>query len=178
MTFHSILFPGVSNPLTLEAPDFFPDLNLDQMVEAITASKHEYDLKPFFYTPLHDVEAIRYRHTVMQDLEQAALFEIIGAFASQMREVRKHLTQADKLHYNYQQESWFLDAIALYGEAVMGLAQGLAEVEVRSRGLLAFREYLARYAQSDRFTSLVAEAHQVRADLSSVHYCLLIQDNR
>ena len=37
-------------------------MNLDQVVESITASRAEYNLKPFFYIPLDDVEAVAYRH--------------------------------------------------------------------------------------------------------------------
>ena len=55
MMFNRILFEkaeDVPEKVALEAPDFFADLNLDQIVDAITAGKEEYNLKPFFYTSL------------------------------------------------------------------------------------------------------------------------------
>jgi hypothetical protein len=82
--FHSILFERDRDGLldeTREAPACFPDLNLDQIVDAITAGKQEYNLRPYLYTPLRDVEAIRYRHEVMRDLEQRAVREMIETFA-------------------------------------------------------------------------------------------------
>jgi len=54
-------------------------LNLDQIVDAITSSKQEYNLKPFFYTALHDIDGIHYRHEIMQDLENGILFEYINS---------------------------------------------------------------------------------------------------
>ncbi len=178
MTFHSILFPETeesSRKETAEAPDCFIDLNLDQIVDAITASKQEYDLKPFFYTPLHDLDTILYRHEIMRDLENTALFEHIQAFAQKMRRMREHLAQAEKLYYKYQKERWFLDAVGLYCEAVTALARDLADVDLQSRGLLALRAYVTDYAGSDPFTSLMAETKQLQADLAAIHYCLLIK---
>lgn len=54
MTFRSILFDqdDMRDEPREQQPPFFPDLNLDQIVEAITAPKREYDLRPFFLTPL------------------------------------------------------------------------------------------------------------------------------
>ena len=75
MTFHSILFERTEDSIkkeTLEAPDFFVDLNLDQIIDAITAGKQEYHLKPLFYTSLNDIDAIEYRHEIMRDLENAS----------------------------------------------------------------------------------------------------------
>jgi len=91
MTFHSILFDRVEDGTkaeTAEAAKFFVDLNLDQIVDAVTAPKQEYDLKPFFYVPLRDIDAIRYRHEIMQDLENTPLYDHVKAFAQKMRAMR------------------------------------------------------------------------------------------
>jgi len=178
MTFHSILFERIEDSEevdTLEAPDFFADLNLDQVVEAITVSKQEYNLKPFFYKSLNDVNAIQYRQEVMRDLENDTLMGHVKSFARKMRLMREHLVQANKLHYLYQRERWFLDAVGIYGEAVNCLVQDLALVDLKSRGFLAFREYVTNYAQSSRFLSLLEETDRLKADLSGIRYCLLIK---
>jgi DNA mismatch repair protein MutS len=180
MTFHSILFERTEDSIkkeTLEAPVFFVDLNLDQMIDAITAGRQEYNLKPFFYTSLNNIDAIKYRHEIMRDLENQKLFEHIKSFAQKMRAMREHLTQANKLYYKYQKERWFLDAVEIYCDAVTGLLHDLILVDVQSRGFLAFREYVTDYANSGRFTSLLAETKKLKADLSAVQYCLLIKGN-
>jgi len=181
MTFQSILFARNEDRLTREppeAPAFFVDLNLDQMIDAITADRQDYHLKPFFYTPLNTVDAITYRQAIMRELESERLFAQITAFAHKLRAMREHLTQAGKLHYTYQKERWFVDAVELYCDAVTGLVNDLAHADLHSRGLLALRDYVTDYAHSERFTSLQAETHQLKADLSTVHYCLLINGNR
>jgi DNA mismatch repair protein MutS len=181
MTFQSVLFPphtDGTNIDTVQAPDFLADLNLDQIVRAITAGKEEYNLTPFFHVPLHDVDAITFRHEVMQDLEDASLFDDIKAFALSMRMVREHLAQLEKRYYDRQKERWFLDAVNLYGDAVNRLVRDLTAAPMRSRGLLAFRDYLAHYASSDRFTSLLEEAKRLAAQLSSIRYSVFIRGPR
>ncbi len=180
MSFQSILFERTEDSLkkeTLAAPVFFVDLNLNQIIDAITIGKDEYDLKPFFNTPLNDIDAIKYRHEIMQDLENKTLFEHIKSFSQKMRIMREHIAKVEKLYYKYQKESWFLDAVEIYCDAITSLVHDLSLAELRSRGFLAFREYLANYANSDRFTSLLAETKELKADLSSVNYCLLIKGN-
>ncbi|HVA85776.1 MAG TPA: hypothetical protein VNF73_05560 [Candidatus Saccharimonadales bacterium] len=67
MPFRSVLFGGV-DPGTDVAehsePEFFRDLNIDQIIDAVTARKDEYDLKPFFFSPLSEIDAIVYRQEV------------------------------------------------------------------------------------------------------------------
>ena len=175
MTFHSILFETRSAGLATEAPACFADLNLDQVVKTITAGKQEYDLKQFFYTPLRAVDAIQYRHEIMQDMEPPALKASIEAFAQKMVIVRRYLGMIKKLNFKNHQQGWLLETVDVYCTAVTGLAQALEQADLGSRGLAAFREYINAYARSDGFTRLQAEVQELKTALSTVKYCVVIK---
>jgi DNA mismatch repair ATPase MutS len=177
----SILFERPENAAGAdgrEEPPFFADLNLDQVLASMTAGRDEYDLKPLFYTPLHDAGTVSYRHEIMRDLEQDAVLGAVRKFAQRMREMREHLAQARKLRYKYQRERWFLDAAAGYCQAVNYLTEDIAHPDVSSRGLLAFREYLTRYTASADFRSLASATRKVCDDLATVEYSVHIKGNR
>ena len=178
VVFHSILYETTGDGADKEirdAPSFFADLNLDQIVDAVTASKEEYDLKPFFHSPLHDVEAVRYRQQVAQDLERGTVLESIRSFAEKMVHMRRYLASVRKLSYKYHQEGWFVEAVEAYCDAVTSLVRDLHLVDLQSRGLLAFRAYLTNYARSEGFASLLEDTRKLRAELSTVKYCLTIK---
>ena len=178
MIFHSILFQKMKDRITEEtddAPVFFVDLNLDQVVAAITAGKQEYNLKPFLHTPLADAGTIKYRHEVFQDLEDEKLFENITSFAEKMRDMRRLLAMVDKLYYQYHKEGWFLESASVYCEAVTCLAHDLSHADLKSSGFLAFREYVTDYVKSAPFVTLLTDAQRLKADLSTIHYCLLLK---
>jgi DNA mismatch repair protein MutS len=178
MTFQSILFPSSEDRLskeTLQVPDFSLDLNLNQIIDAITASKEDYNLQPFFYTSLPDVHIVYYRHAIFRDLENTLLFADVTSFARQMRSTREHLAQAAKLYHKYQKDSWFLAAVEIYCETINRLLQELSLLDLQSTGFLAFRDYLRQYAQSDRFTSLLTETKTLKNDLASVKYSILVK---
>ena len=179
MPFPSILFDkNQIQKETADPPAFFADLNLDQVIDAITARKQEYNLKPFFYTPLRDAETIRYRHEVMQDMEDETLMAHIEAFAEKMIIVRRYLALVEKLEFNYHKQGWFLEAALVYCDAVTDLARDLSLADLKSRGFLAFREYVTNYVHSPGFQSLLVEAKKVKDGLSGVKYCVIIQTGR
>ena len=56
--FQSILFERAEDGVRVDGlsePDFFADLNLDQVLKSMTTGREQYELKPFFYAPLHEV---------------------------------------------------------------------------------------------------------------------------
>lgn len=181
MSFHSILFdqPGGSAVVDgLGEPSYFSDLNLDQILATMTAGREEYTLKPFFYAPLHDVAAVLYRQEILCDLERSGVFHAVKSFAEELRQMRKHRAQAEKLYYRYQKERWFLDAIDIYCAAVVSLYRNLDTDDVTSRGLHLLREYLEEYTRSEAFTSLVTETKAIQEDISRIRYCITIKGNR
>ena len=161
-----------------EQPSVFRDLNLDQVIASIVARRDEYNLRPFFYSPLRSVASIEYRQKVLRDLESQDALEAVRSFAKKMVIVRRHLSLVTKLQFELNKQGWLLHAAEVYCEAVSSLARGLGALAIESRGLRAFHEYLEGYVKSDVYRSLASEISKVKADLSSVRYCLLIKGNR
>lgn len=181
MTFHSILFQKAEDGIktdAIKAPAFFRDLNLDQIVGAITANKKEYNLKPYYYAPLHDIEAIHYRQEVMRDMQDRTLMGYIKTFAEKMIILRRYLALVEKVDFNCYKKGWFLEAALVYCQAVTDLAHNLGLVELKSAGFLAFREYVSGYAHSQKFQSLQQDAQRVKGGLSGLKYCVIIQPGK
>ena len=178
MTFQSILFNRTENTngkeLKTEVPSFFRDLNLDQIVSSITSGKEEYNLKPFFYSSLNDINTILYRQEIMLDIENKDLLTCLETFASSMQQMRQQLALIKKLYYKHQKERLFVDVVQAYCETVRDLESNLSHSSLQSNGLLNFRGYLKSHLQSDSFTSLLHEVKSIISDLSSVRYFIYI----
>jgi DNA mismatch repair protein MutS len=180
--YYSILFESpddrVADEGLLKTPDFFVDLHCDQIVDAITAGKEDYNLKPFFHACLRRIDAINYRHEVMRDLENVALLAQVRSFAQKMRDMRDRLVRAQKLYYREHRQAWFLDAVETFCAAIKAFADDLSDAKLQSSGFLGFRNYLTDYVRSVQFTTLLSETSKLRADLATVKYCVLIKGDK
>ena len=180
MAFQSILFNHIDDRAKQESinpPDFFVDLNLDQVIDAITGRKQDYNLKPFFYSPFREIETVEYRQQVFRDLENERVFKGIKVFAEKMVLVRRYLSMIEKLYFRYHQEGWFLEAADVYCDAVSGLTNDLNGMDIESKALSDFLAYLNEYVTSPKFLSLLAETHDRKTDLSGIQYNVIIKGN-
>ncbi|MFQ5852833.1 MAG: DNA mismatch repair protein MutS [Candidatus Binatia bacterium] len=181
MTFHSILSERTvasTEKETPEAPVFFVDLNLDQIIDTITAGWKDYDLKPFFFTRLDDINEIAYRQEVFRDLEEPALMRAVKSFSQSMRKTREHLNASQKSYYKHERERWFLDSAGIYCEAAERFSRDLQRLPLVSRGMRAFRDYLWEYVAAVSFRKLATEARKLKADLSEIRFGLVIKGDR
>jgi DNA mismatch repair protein MutS len=179
--FESILFersPDASLADEGEPPDFLGDLNLDQVLAAITADRRRYELEPFFFAPLRDVAAVRYRHDVLRDLEEPAVHAAVTRFADTMSRVRQHLATMRERRHPLQRQAWFVDAIELYCDAVRSLAEDLADAAPASAGFRGLRRYLQAHTASAGFRSLTVDARAVKQGLAGVRYAIRIDGSR
>src|SRR5260370_25769666 len=120
----SILFARREDRLDAQsanAPTSFADLNLDQIVAAVTSAWTDHDLKPFFYFSLNQVDAIHYRHEVFKDLEMPVSVAKVKSFTQRMHDVRVLLALVNKLHDRFHRACWFLHSVGIYCEAVRQL---------------------------------------------------------
>jgi DNA mismatch repair protein MutS len=113
----------------------------------------------------------------MRDLEKDPVMQPVIVFAERMRTMRGHLKRAEKVFYKYEKERWFLNAVDVYCEAVDRLRQDLDRIDLTSRAMRAFREYLAQYVRSTEFSKLATDTRTLIADLSAIRYSLFIRGN-
>jgi DNA mismatch repair protein MutS len=160
-------------------PAVISDLNLDQIVEAVAGGREEHELiTGLLYQPARDQAVIGYRHEIFRDLEDPALFEAAGRFTEQMRRVRSHLGQLAKMPSARHREGWFLDAAAIYCDAVRSLAADLTDSPITSRGMFAFGRYLAGHVASGQFAELSSDTAARKDDLARIMYQVRIDGPR
>lgn len=177
MSFISILFNKSESQIKAlhsEPPEFFIDLNLDQIIDAITEKWFEYNLKPFFYFHLCEINEIKYRQEVFNDLESESLYKLVKLFTEKMREVHKLLKLSEKVSYKYQKEIWFLYAAEIYCQAIKNFIIGLLSEPLNSRGFISFKEFLINYSASIDFTTIDEEANLLKIELEKVKYHIII----
>lgn len=181
VSFTSILFPGSQAIPGVDGqapPDCFPDLCLDQIIGEVTFGQTDDGLEKFFYAPLHDVSAIEYRHEVFRDLERDERREPIENFVTGVRTVRRRLHQAEHVWHPLQKQGWFLYAVDTYCGAMKTLRDDLDHIELTSRGLRDFADYVTGYVDSERFQTLSADTQAVAAELRKVRYTVHMQGLR
>lgn len=163
-------------------PDYFKDLNLDQIFEPILKSRKEFDLGSFFYTSLRDPNAIQYRQEIMKELEDDGLRGLFDDFSQSvyelgrcMKSVQESLSSADSYNNNYLARGRLLDYADRYCIEIKKLVNGLREKTLASEGLRNFVSYITEYTGTVAFTSLQARVKKLRDELGTVEYCMLIK---
>jgi DNA mismatch repair protein MutS len=180
LTFSGLLFPA-SEPGPAGAAGqadraFVQDLCLDQVIAAVAGDREERDLiVTLLSTAVTDVGTLRYRQDVFGDLEDPRLLAAVTGFGEQLRRVRAHLRQLADMESGHQREGWFLDAAAIYCDAVKALATDLSAASIASAGLTAFGDYLAGYAASAGFTELAAQTARCQGMLGEIRYLVRIK---
>lgn len=179
MEFISILYATLDgsqkHQLRTHEPVCFVDLNLDKVVHAITDGREEYDIMPFFYTPLKYQEDIYYRQEIIQDVANNNLYNALIEYSSCMQKIRGIDEKKENRYYHYQQRRWELECILLYCQSVSSLLDRLNILSLGSCGMTNFEKYLAEYTESDAFTDLYAVARKIKQKLESIQYSLRIQ---
>jgi hypothetical protein len=175
MTFRSVLLPhGEAGLEDAGEPDHFHDLNLDQVVGPMVAQREYYDLGALFHSPLHDVEAVRYRQAVCRDLEDERVRKAVDGFAEGMVAVRRRRDHALRLRHRNHRFRWFREAARIYCDTVVALRDELAAADLASEALPALRDYLGNYTASPGFGGLADEGAALDEELAAVRYTVQV----
>ena len=181
MEYNSILFETIDFKISEEActmPEFFADLNLDQIIKEILAGKEEYNLNIFFYSGMKDFSTINYRLDVMKELESTDIFNIIVTFSSKMKRIREYVGFSKEIHNPYQRGKWLLDAAYLYCNSILNLHESLTSMDLHSKGLHSFNNWLAEYIDSDNFKIFFTDTDNLCKEFGSIKYSVQVESGK
>ena len=123
MGFNSILWSeGQIVNLVEEDPDFFVDLNVDQIINGITAAYRYYDMRPLFDTMPENIDTMRYRQEIFSDLQNPETLATLKEYSTRMKSVNGRLSGIERL-YEYQKQGWHLDAALMYFDTIRDFAK-------------------------------------------------------
>lgn len=167
-----------AQPLEHEAPAYFIDLNLDQLVAALAGDKDEYGLRPLLYTPAARMETIAHRHAVFRDLGTPTIWQAVDDFLHGLQQVAEQRQRMGKACHPHEKSRWLLDALHAYCAVVSTLADALQAAAPTSDGFRQLAAYLRQYAEGEELRTLQGETRQLLAQLGQIRYSVLIKGPR
>lgn len=182
----SMLHPGPAEHPQAQAADrrgepsirALHDLNIDQVVDAVSAKDDSGTLARWYRQPLIDVDHVAFRQEVFRDLQDQRLRDVVSTFTESLIKARRLRTAASQAHYRHLKRRWTLDAVTLYCDTVEETATGLSEAEPSSRGLIELVGHLRALAASHDFRQAQRQARDLLVDLSAVRYNVLIHGQK
>ncbi len=177
MEFVSILdYKG--NPVMEDGmPEFFVDLNLDQVLNQIQGSIRVPVKKYYYYFPA-DKECEEYRRRVYCDVKREEIYDGLASFVKHMEERKQARDKKLAVSLGVQLGAWHMLEAATYCEACAHLYKALSGAELQSEGLLAFLDYLKAYVSSEGFVRMQEKAFDLRERLQSFRVKLVYENEQ
>lgn len=137
---------------SLSMPEYLVDLNVDQIIKAVTADWEE-DLGKLYYWLPENNENEDYRRDIYNDIRNERVCAKLKNYLEIAKKRGECRTQKEKVELKAQRFVWHVREIMAYVEAVEYLLDLLDESEINSEGLKGLRDYLQEYVASEEYNA-------------------------
>lgn len=181
MAFISILGMAKNEEIQKKQPDFFGDLNLDQVVNRIQKNWPDYQVKEYFYS-FPEKEDIIYRQRIYRDIKTASLYDKLMQFSADMRRSAEKELPPSFSGEELQGACWQLESVYYYCKAVVELKQeledGIGKRGITSDGLKELLNFLNELCKEPAFDRMQKDAYRVWEMLTGTRFLLEIEGNK
>ncbi len=177
--FYSILFETAEKEIPGQScPDFFVDLNLDQIIDIVLEDIDNKEIASYFYTPLSDIETVKYRQGVMKALENSWIRSRIESFMVSYKNILRALHGSTHSRNPHQKSKWLVDSASMYCSGLRALSAALSEKSIpevatlisKSKALSILSSYLEWYLKSPEFIALESDTENILSLFEAIHY--------
>ena len=172
----SVLFKENEKKLNDNKLPFFDDLKLDQIRDAIYISENDKYLIPYFYTPLDNLDDIKYRQDVFNECVGKKdfyteikyyfihLYAIYNAYKENLEDNDTYVTKAKRLK--------IMDE---YTKTLSELDSFLKDKEFKSLALNRIKEWVNSYLNSDEFKKFQDDVKYAKGLMKGIEFSILFK---
>ncbi len=182
MAFNSILGTAVSEEIRdRKQPEYFVDLNLDQVVNRIQKCSPDYRVKEYFYV-FPTKEDLVYRQEIYGDIKKGILYDRLMQFSADMRRSADKEISPSFSGEPLQGACWQLESVYFYCKAILELKQaleaGFAKKELAAAGLKELQIFLEELCKEPGFAQMQTEAYRIWEMVTGTKFTLEINANK
>ena len=153
-----------------EMPEFFLDLNLNQILKELQEKAKGYDVRALYYRFPKDYEAVCYRQAIYREIRGKKLEDSFLEFSKRMRETRRYLELSDEAVEKQQYQMYFYNAVSEFVEGVYQVRDDLAKAEPESEGLAGLLEYVNGFCELPRWQECRSTINELKGMLSKLRF--------
>lgn len=176
-TAFSILDKKNSPRQDVARPAYFLDLNLNQIIDKVTAQWGP-AVKAFYYYFPQDQECGDYRRAVYGDVKQPEVLETLICFVEQAKEMENCRKQGAAVLSQLQKNVWQVREMEEYCSTFEKLLEGLEKAELKSEGMMEFRNLLGEYLKGADYGRMRSRVSELLAQLSAFRFRITYEKDR
>lgn len=166
------LMEDVENP---GMPEFFIDLNLNQVVRELQNNVDEYEIRKLYYRLPKDYETVCYRQDIYREIRGKHLEKPLDVFSLKMRETRKYKELHEKAENKQQYQMYWFNAVSEFTDGVDLLRATLVNAKPEAKGLADLLGFVEAICGTKIWEECRKEKEKIKGLLSTLQFELSIK---
>ena len=155
-------------------PEFFIDLNLNQIVRELQSNVDEYDIRKMYYRLPKNCETVHYRQEIYREIRGKHLEKALDRFAQKMRETRKYKALHEKAENKYQYQMYWFNAVDEFTGGVDLLLETLSEAKPEAKGFVDLSGFAEEICGTKIWQECRKDREKIKGMLSGLRFELSI----
>ena len=151
-------------------PDFFLDLNLNQIVRELHNNAEEYDIRKMYFRMPKSFETVCYRQEIYREIRGKHLEKPFDLFSKKMRETRQFMERHKAAEQKQQYQMYWFNSVSEFTEGVDLLRDTLAEAKPESRGLAGLLAYVEEICGKKEWEECRKEKEKIKGMMSGLRF--------
>ena len=155
-------------------PEFFIDLNLNQIVRELQNNVDDYDIRKMYYRLPKNWETVCYRQEIYWEIRGKQLEKALDRFSQKMRETRKYKALHEKAENKQQYQMYWFNTVCEFTDGVDLLRETLAAAKPEAKGLAELLLFAEELCGTKVWEDCRKEKEKIKGMLSGLRFELSI----